>query len=293
MPILTSGRSRFLGGSRAPAAPVPVAGASVVTGDSSTFTGGVGAWVPQRTGTIAAAGGLGILIPGATEENNFSGAQITGAAVAGTYYQVSFSHRLQSGTAQTMEVRQPFGIDGPYWYPAGTQAAFVATGRAVSTLVGLCNSGVLSNGAVYEIDDVLLLPLTLSSLISTRPYASADCDISVAVTRTAGTQAGLAARVDSATSPANFIIAYLDGAGNVLADKCVGGTYTNVISGAVTYGAGYVLRLVCSGNDVSVYYDGVQVGTPQTVADAGIVGNVNHGLFSTYAANTFTGYVAL
>lgn len=75
-------------------------------------------------------------------------------------------------------------------------------------------------------------------------------------------------------------------------DKCVAGTYTNVISGAVTYADGRILRLVCNGNNVSVYYNGTQVGTTHTVADAGIVSNKNHGLFSTYAANTFTGYVA-
>jgi hypothetical protein len=142
------------------------------------------------------------------------------------------------------------------------------------------------------IDNLSLKPLLLSSLLSTLPCASADCDLSAAVTRTAGTQAGLVARLDSAASPANFIIAYLDGAGNVKVDKCVAGTYTNVIGGAVTYAAGRVLRLVCSGNDVSCYYNGAQVGATQTVADAGIVSNVRHGKFSTYAANTFADYIA-
>ena len=145
---------------------------------------------------------------------------------------------------------------------------------------------------VFYVDDASLKPITLSSLFSTRPYASANCDLSAAVTRTAGTQAGFVARLDSATSPANFIIAYLDGAGNVKVDKCVGGTYTNVISGAVTYGAAKILRLVCSGNNVSAYYDGTQVGSTVTVSDAGIVSNTRHGLFSTYAANSFAGYVA-
>lgn len=63
-------------------------------------------------------------------------------------------------------------------------------------------------------------------------------------------------------------------------------------SGAITYAAGRVLRLVCSGNDVSVYYNGAQVGSTVTVADAGIVSNVNHGKFSTYASNVLANYVA-
>ena len=70
------------------------------------------------------------------------------------------------------------------------------------------------------------------------------------------------------------------------------GTYTNVISGAATYGSTKILRLVCSGNSVSAYHDGTQVGSTVTVSDAGIVSNVRHGLFSTYASNSFAGYVA-
>ncbi len=101
-------------------------------------------------------------------------------------------------------------------------------------------------------------------------------------------------RVDDPANPQNFIISYLDGAGNLKTDKCVGGTYTAIagLTGAITYVAGQRPRIVCSGNNVSAYYNGTQVGTTQTVSDAGIVSNKNHGLFSTYAANTFTGYTA-
>lgn len=37
---------------------------------------------------------------------------------------------------------------------------------------------------------------------------------------------------------------------------------------------------------------GTQVGTTQTVSDAGITGNKNHGKFSTYASNALADYVA-
>jgi hypothetical protein len=157
---------------------------------------------------------------------------------------------------------------------------------------GYCMARDYGTAAEFFIDDVSAVPLTLSSLLSIRPYASANCDISAAVTRTAATQAGLCARLDSASSPANFIIAYESGGGRVRVDKCVAGVYTNVIDGAITYAAGRVLRLVCTGNDVSCYYNGVQVGSTVTVSDAGIVSNTRHGKFSTYASNTLAGYVA-
>ncbi len=100
-------------------------------------------------------------------------------------------------------------------------------------------------------------------------------------------------RVDNPANPQNFIIAYETGAGRVKVDKCVGGTYTNVIDETITYVAGQSMRAVCSGNNVSAYYNEVQVGSTVTVSDAGIVSNTNHGKFSTYASNTLANYVVV
>lgn len=275
MPFLTSGRSRFLGGSRAPRAPVPVAGAELIINrtfnDASWWTveadWTVAAGVATHT-TPAASGAVyrnTILTPGVWYQSELD---VVGATVGRIW-------------------NDPFDVS-LYYFLASINGAQLLTDRAGGPYMAY-RAYANFDGAF---DNPSLKALTLSSLISTRPYASADCDISAAVTRTAGTQAGIAARVDSATSPANFIIAYLDGAGNVKVDKCVAGTYTNVISGAVTYADGRILRLVCNGNNVSAYYNGVQVGSTTAVADAGIVGNKNHGLFSTYASNSFSGYVA-
>lgn len=142
-------------------------------------------------------------------------------------------------------------------------------------------------------DDVSLKELTLSSLFSSVSTSDADVIADANVTLTAGTQAGLVLNLDSTSSPANFLIAYHDGT-NVRLDKCVGGTYTSLISAAATYSAGATLRVITytSGGSlkVRVYYDNVMIGSEQTVSDAGIISNTKHGLFSTYSGNSFDNF---
>lgn len=253
-----------------PATPVPVLGAELANSAFATNE----AWIREAPWSI----GSGVASKTATP----GGALYQAAGIAGQWWQFQFNLMAVSTTIQAL-----IGS-------AVDSVSHTTTGEKmfVRRLVGI-NIGLYgANGNAATVDNLSLRNLLTSSLLSTRTYASANCDLSVQVTLTAGTQAGLCARLDSATSPANFIIAYLDGTGVAKVDKCVGGTYTNVISGAVTYAAGRVLRLMCSGNNVSAYYNGTQVGSTVTVSDAGIVSNTRHGKFNTYASNVLANYVA-
>ncbi len=129
---------------------------------------------------------------------------------------------------------------------------------------------------------------TLSSLIAVTPSISANVLAEAAIIRTLGTQAGLCLRCNSQAAPTDFLLAYLDGTGNVKLDKCVAGVYTNLISAAVIYVASAVLRVILSGTSVNVFYNNLAVGTTQTVND---VTSTLHGLFSTYALNSFDNLV--
>ena len=259
------------------AAPVPVAGGELLTNGGFDVDA---TWTKEDGWSIDTGTGVAVKIASAGAANLTQ----TTAATVGAWHRFTFDI-LSKGGEYGFLARNGGATILPYANSVGV---------ALWTIRFTSNSiGARASAAQYgEIDNASCVPLTLSSLFSTAAYASANCDLSAAITRTAGTQAGLVARLDSATSPANFAIAYLDGAGNVKVDKCVGGTYTNVISGAVTYGSTKILRLVCSGNSVSAYYDGTQVGSTVTVSDAGIVSNTLHGLFSTYASNSFAGYAA-
>ncbi len=267
---------RAFGGGGVPPTPVPVAGAELLA------NGGFAAasdWGLDAFWTID-SGMLNVAATGAAYATQGVIGGSTNDWLVGTFDLVS---RTQGGINQYVG-----GTAGIVNTTTGTKVTTKRTTNAASPVCLFEASG----NAIATLDNASVKRLTFSSLLSARAYASPDCDLSAAVTRTAGTQAGLCARLDSASSPANFIIAYETGAGRVRVDKCVAGVYTNIIDDAVTYAAGRVLRLVCSGNDVSAYYNGAQVGSTVTVSDAGIVSNVRHGLFSTYAANTFTNYMA-
>ena len=292
MPLLTSGRSRFLGGGRVPPTPVPVAGAElVVNGNFSAWTGdNPDGWTVETEDagnyvTQNPAGVANLVI----DNTKFFYLQQTPPTNVGDWSIRQFD---------VLSITGKFNFDAQY---GGVVATLIeAPGTYYRSVRRLSNPpDFLFYRAVgftcsAGIDNVSCKKLTLASLLSTKLYASPDCDISAAVTRTAGTQAGFAVRVDDPANPQNFIISYLDGAGNLKTDKCVAGTYSNIAgcSGAVAYVAGQRPRIVCSGNNVSVYYNGTQVGSTTAITDAGIVSNKNHGLFSTYAANTFSGYVA-
>ena len=146
-----------------------------------------------------------------------------------------------------------------------------------------------SDGSI-NLDDASVKALTLATLFRTTSTGVASVLASVAVTLTTGTQAGLVLNLDSAATPANFVIAYHDGTTCRL-EKCVAGTYTSLISVTTTYVAGARIAVQRRGNAVRLYYNNALVGTEQTVSDAGIVGNTLHGTFSAYELNEFDDFV--
>lgn len=148
-----------------------------------------------------------------------------------------------------------------------------------------------ANGTQGRFDDYSAKPLTLSSLFSTKSYPLTHTVTTANVTVTTGTRAGVVANLDNPTSPANFVFASHDGTTARLT-KCVGGTYTDLVSDAATYVAGATIeiRRLASTNTYQLWYNGSQIGTNQTISDAGIVSNILYGYFNTYAGNSLSGF---
>jgi len=136
--------------------------------------------------------------------------------------------------------------------------------------------------ATLDVDNFSARPLTLSELFaSVNPALTADVHARIAVTLDGallGKQAGLVVNLDSAATPANFILAYLDGRGNAVLDECVAGVYTNKISAAVTYSAGALLYVIRSGTSCWLFYNNAQVGSVQTMT---VNTNKLFGMFKT------------
>ena len=150
---------------------------------------------------------------------------------------------------------------------------------------------------VGTVDNVSYKKLTLSDMFATRPDLPINAEIAVMPTIVSGFQAGAVGWLDDYTAPANFIFASFNvgtTANPLRLVKCVAGVYTDLIAAAPSYVAGAALRIRGrkSGANllVSMFYNNAQIGTEQTVSDAGIVSNTNHGMFSTSVENTIDSF---
>jgi hypothetical protein len=133
------------------------------------------------------------------------------------------------------------------------------------------------------IDDASVKAITLSStLASVGTRAGRDGTYICAPTVADNTQAGMAIAYLDASS---FVLAVVDRLQTDTAKllKLVAGTWTQVISGNITYGAAKQLKVIISGTSYSLYYDNVQVGTTQTISNT--LGEGVYG-FNAYASNT-------
>jgi len=148
-----------------------------------------------------------------------------------------------------------------------------------------------SSTSIYA-DDISVKSFLLPSLFSTKETSSKIVTASAGITVADGTQAGIVTNLDSQNNPQNFVVAYYDAKDGAYAylEKVVNGVYTTLIKASVSYQAGAVIKLVRNSEGYSLFYNGAQVGTTQTITDAGIINNTIHGLFSTYATNSFTNF---
>ncbi len=207
------------------------------------------------------------------------------ASSLGTWLFLSFNAKRGSqGSTQSVSasnVSVP-GIN----VATGSYAGYVGSGRATasSPLRYRFNAGSTSGDELY-FDNVSIKPLALNQLLVLRSGGAAST-VTGKPTLTAGTQAGVCAKVNALLVPTDGIFCYHDGT-NIKVDKLVAGTWTNLISTAVTYSAGATIEIRPGGTNIwQAWYNGSQRGTDQTISDASIVGNALYGGFSTYSGNT-------
>jgi hypothetical protein len=144
-------------------------------------------------------------------------------------------------------------------------------------------------------------PVTLADMFLTRPATQANVIVKADWTldTLAHTHCGIVARLDSTSAPLNYLLAVgsLDKNGYqyLSLHKVVNGVLTTLIAKTyAAFSAGAYLELRCNGSTIKMYYNNAQVGTDQTVSDAGILNNTIHGVCSTDGGNKlnrfFLGY---
>lgn len=214
---------------------------------------------------------------------------------AGTWvYVTGWGRRVTNASALVRVMTPAFAVTLGFASVSGTSwASILFTCRltaAACLIVPGCSTITAADEARY--DDISVKPLTLSSLFSSLQAGSVNCKARAKIAAlTSGTQAGVVARLDDAATPANFIIAYMDGT-NLKIDECVGGTYAALGTAAKAFTANDEIELHLSGSAYRCYH--ITAAGVATLIASGTT-NVNpggtlHGLFSTYASNTFGGF---
>ncbi len=210
------------------------------------------------------------------------------AGVVGAWYQWTCWGKRTAGAGGTAVVRilHSGATAAAKAITAAAYTQYVFTARAGTTgvlyLYPAYDGGSSSYDAVI-VDDGSLMAITFASCLT---YLGArnirPGTYTCTPTLTAATQCGIAIGY---ANPTNLVLAYHDGV-NAKLDKCVGGTWTSVISGAAAYGAAKVLKVIiaANGTDYALYYDGAQVGVTTAVTDAGLGTGVCG--FSALAGNT-------
>lgn len=123
--------------------------------------------------------------------------------------------------------------------------------------------------------------------IATVPLSTADFFAIVDLTRPSAGSCGIVARY---TDSSNYLICYTDGT-NLKLDQVVSGSTTNLISAAVTYGAGKKAILMLDGTSARIWYStgpSVHVGTSSSINAA--LTAANAGLYTTDTGNTFDNF---
>ena len=256
---------------------VPTEGTERVT--NGTFTTDTTGWTNNNFDTFEVVDGALHLVEGSAQ---WSSIVQSGVFLSGGWHLISITGVKNSGTNIGFQ-------DGATFIGSmSVSGTITRTYRSLSgSYLQLSNAAQLAMD--WNLDNISVKPLTLSTLFNTAPFSTADVRMMARLFNyNAGTQYGVAVRLDSANNPQNFIIAYFDGAGNIKVEKCVAGTYTTLATVATTFVADKDLIIRANGSAIRVYYNDTLIGSKLTVSDAGILNNTRHGLFSTSDLNRFT-----
>lgn len=245
---------------------------SVLSSVAEERTGGAG----SKCLSIARAG------------SNFFDARQSGITAAGDYVQMSGWFK-KVDAAQTffqlynMNGATLLGSIGGLTDATWTQKNLI--GRAIDTAVRvqLREYSTGADGVKNYCDDVSLKVVTFSSMLTRLGTHAKSGTFQCTPTVAVGSICGL---VFNFINENNFAMIVVDRTNGDTAKlvKRVNGTYSaDVITGAVVYGDGKLLKAIVSGTSYSLYYDGTQVGTTQTISDA--LGQEVYG-FNTLAGNT-------
>ena len=151
------------------------------------------------------------------------------------------------------------------------------------------------NGTVAYWDDITCTPLEWAEVINVIDFGVANVSVGGAGTIGSFSPAGVVVNCNSKTAPTHMVFAVHVGSRNyIYMFKMINGTCTQLIGAASTYVSGVIPKIVKTSASVyQLWYNGLQIGTDQTVTDANLNNNTLHGLFSVGGGSQITSFFAV
>lgn len=214
---------------------------------------------------------------------------------AGTFYQ--FTARAYSPSANTAVNAAGILLNGaPFTFSATTAEDVWQTVYATARFTGTsgdfrlrCNSA--TSGDLAHLDAASVKPLTLNQLFAVWSGLANPTSVTARGSIYPGCPVGIVYGLDSLASPATMVLAIHDGMSNIQLLKYVSGTITSLISTSNVYrGSLPGIRRTAS-TTFQLWCNNAQVGTDQTIADAGT--GTLHGVFATNPNSVITWFQAV
>jgi hypothetical protein len=258
-----------------------------------------------------------------TDTTDWSSATSTLASIAGGQSNNCLEQTRVSGTAQLVYASTSTVVVGKWYYcviytksgTTGNQSSnlrwmdvaeaiygltqfttsaswvkYSLTARAAATTMKLgMRKGTSTDGTMLYDEASVKELVNLYDLFSVRKFSSPYGSVKGSWTKGVGDNCpmGVVMCLDSFTNPQNFVIVYHDINDQVRLDKCVNGSYTNLIATSTAYGAAknVMIKRLLGTNTFQAFYGTAgaeaQIGTDQTINDVSIISNTYHGLFDT------------
>lgn len=209
-----------------------------------------------------------------------------GILTAGNWYQYSVWAKANTGTPYISIGNSSGTVSFSQFQINNTYTQYIGTGRAGGVNFFVYRSEGSNSKSIY-FDQVSAKKITWSSMIAyIGNHQQKNGSYSATPTVANGTQAGI---LINYADDNNFVMVIVDRATNSQTAKAIvlskiGGVYTQVISGSITYGDGLELKVIDTNGYYTLFYDNVQVGSETAISETALGYDI-YG-FSSYTNNT-------
>ena len=272
----------------------PTMGANIIAAGKGVFTSDIESWAALGGNLVTNDGGelkiVYVDTAGGALLNLIPEAEFSAVPVVNERYRFEFDGRVNAGGNVSVTFRSEALYYNSQSITSTVKSTYSLTLLNHGAVAREINISLFGAGETTWLDNLKLYQLTSSDLFASIAMPMpATFDMKAAATGAlASTQAGV--WVGDGANPTNYIMATCERA-KVALWKKVGSTISVVYSTNTAYVAGALIELRrTAATTYQLWYNGSQIGTNQTISDAGLLACTHVGLYSTRSDTTFANF---